>query len=1681
MTPQSMIGDRYQIVEEIGSGGIGKVFKATDLFKGSTVAMKMLSNEEADHAERLKKEFLLLRKLNHPNIVKVYDFGYDNAGKPYFTMEYIEGKDWKTSFQPQDWPQFWYLTFRICSTLDFLHSKRIIHGDIKPSNILITDSADGRPTPKFTDFGFAELEKVNESAWWKGTLSYLAPEIIRGERYTHQADLYSLGVLIYETLFGRRPFEEEQLSDLAQSHLEKDVVIPEEPSVPANLKKLVLRLLEKDPIDRYFSAREVLSDVEKLSGLEADESKTSLARSLISSGDFVGREKEFSILKEALHQTSTGKGGLVLLSGEPGIGKTRLLEEFSTWAKVEGSSVIGASLGERESAEAFKKYIPHVLDSISKPSVLMLEHLEFADQPTFKFLCDLIDQTQDKKILVCITVTNEFGASESDKRASAIEEEIRSTYRDRVTPIRLEKLTESEESRLLRSMFAWKEKEEQIAAAVHKKTRGHPLLIRQLAESLVDHKNIHRQDDKWVVDPDQIETVAAPPEWVEKIAFRIDRLNQDELGLLRIASVLGLEFQVDVLREVSGLDAENFGKYMEAILAQRILALSTSCPAEDNVCFIDGFSRDFIYDQIDSNQRKSLHQRVGDYLEQKYSNAIESHSDQLADHFYRADDDERAVRYALLTAQRMESLQKRNQAIKHYLRVLELCDKPGLSPAKSREEILESLADQYEADGSYEKSLSCYREALGLGKDQNPSDRNASQICRKMARIYRKTSGHQKAIELLNQALGLLDVENSPQEYASTLIDLARDHRIRGEYDKAIHYSERAISALKDRPLSEEMGNALNCMGSVYWSLGDYALAFDYLSRSLSVLQGLGKTQDEAKCYVALGLVLKNQGLPDQALEYSEKALAIMESFHNPYTLSVLQNNLALIYIDLNCWDKALDSLSRSVELKKQVSDSKGLALSYNNIGLTHLRKGLFDKSAEHLTAALQLFQGIRDRSGVALVYYNLADLHRCKEDWKEASHYLEKSRRIAEELGEEGRIADCLLLLGKIATEQSNFDSALRNLNRAAELFSKGKNAFGHAEAQLVLGDLAMRTGNPKLGEDHLNRIRTLKETLHNKWFQGRFGRVCARLLKAQGEKMACLEHLQENARIFKELGARHELGKTYLEIGKIKLDEGRLKEGRAFLQEALSIFTKSQIAGKRKEVEDLLDQTKEMRHVERERIQTFYKLAELLNSIWDTDELLSKALELVIELLNAERGAIILYSERDKTFELKISQGIEPETSQDAIVISRRVLRDVIESDSPLIVENATSDPEFAKSRSVIMHNILSILCVPLKTKDRLIGTVYLDHRSLPAVFSSDDIDFLKAFASLIATAIEKSELYVKANEEIFQLKGVLQKSYQYPHIIGKGPKMQEIFNVVEKVANSKTSVLICGENGSGKELIAHLIHTRSQRQKGPFIRVNCAALPETLLESELFGIEEKTATGVGFRKGKFELADGGTIFLDEIGDMSLSVQAKVLRVLQEKEFERVGGQSPIKVDIRIISATNMDLQRQIEEVKFRKDLYFRLNPIVITIPPLRERKDDLVALVRHFSKRFSEENKKPETKMTKKIMTALQDYGWPGNVRELEHLIESATLLSDNGKFPLELLPEEVQIATELVSLDRYGKLRDVLDWVEKKKIIQVLEKNKWNQVRAADELGLNETTLRRRIKKYKIKRIVRIPSS
>ena len=306
----------------------------------------------------------------------------------------------------------------------------------------------------------------------------------------------------------------------------------------------------------------------------------------------------------------------------------------------------------------------------------------------------------------------------------------------------------------------------------------------------------------------------------------------------------------------------------------------------------------------------------------------------------------------------------------------------------------------------------------------------------------------------------------------------------------------------------------------------------------------------------------------------------------------------------------------------------------------------------------------------------------------------------------------------------------------------------------------------------------------------------------------------------------------------------------------------------------------------------------------------------------------------------------------------------------------------------------------------------------------------------------------------------------------MIGKSDKMIKISNLIEQVAPSKTSVLILGENGVGKEVIANLIHDFSNRKSNPFIKVHCAALSENLLESELFGHEKGAFTGaIKEKKGRFELANKGTIFLDEIGEISPNIQVKLLRVIQEKSFERVGGEKTINVDVRIIAATNRNLKKEVEEGRFREDLYYRLNVVQITVPPLRERKEDILLMMSSFIKKISEENNKTIKEITKKAKTALYNYNWPGNVRELKNVLEAAVVLSKDGVIDINDLPPYLKNEDEQGNFLKI-KIPATMDEIEKEAIISTLALANGNKSKTAEMLNMNRKTLYAKLNELEI---------
>ena len=347
----------------------------------------------------------------------------------------------------------------------------------------------------------------------------------------------------------------------------------------------------------------------------------------------------------------------------------------------------------------------------------------------------------------------------------------------------------------------------------------------------------------------------------------------------------------------------------------------------------------------------------------------------------------------------------------------------------------------------------------------------------------------------------------------------------------------------------------------------------------------------------------------------------------------------------------------------------------------------------------------------------------------------------------------------------------------------------------------------------------------------------------------------------------------------------------------------------------------------------------------------------------------------------------------------------------------------------------------------------------------------DYLQ-LKEIVRKAIEHKALM----KEIHQLRQALQKNYNFDNIIGRSPKMQDVFRLIRMVASSQATVLIEGESGTGKELVAKAVHFSGQRRDKPFVDANCAAIPANLLESEFFGHEKGAFTGaISRRIGRFEQANGGTLFLDEVGEIELPLQVKLLRAIQERKFERVGGNSSVSVDIRLIAATNRDLKESVKEGRFREDLYFRLNVIKITLPPLRERREDIPLLVEHFLKKYAEQERKNVNSVSPEAMKQLLDYHWPGNVRELENTMERALVICQGNTITSDELPYEMTLSNPSVSSG--GMVMPAenacnLSEMEREMIVRALEKTRGNKSKAAGILGISRKVLYARLKEYEI---------
>ncbi len=497
-------------------------------------------------------------------------------------------------------------------------------------------------------------------------------------------------------------------------------------------------------------------------------------------------------------------------------------------------------------------------------------------------------------------------------------------------------------------------------------------------------------------------------------------------------------------------------------------------------------------------------------------------------------------------------------------------------------------------------------------------------------------------------------------------------------------------------------------------------------------------------------------------------------------------------------------------------------------------------------------------------------------------------------------------------------------------------------------------------------------------------------------------------------------------------------------------------------------------------EEISLLYEISTALNEHLDLKRSLYKVLDILSSSMSMVRGTITLLDPLRNEINIEVAHGI----SRSAIErvrykLGEGVTGQVIETGKAVAIPRIGDEPRFldrTASRRKKEDRDRSFFCVPIKKGSLVIGALSVDRPHDGSYSLDGGKRLLSVIATMIASHVIKLETirveHERLRDENRRLQTELKSKYSITNIIGSSNRMREVYQMVSQVCRSNATVLIRGESGTGKELVANSIHYNSTRATNPFIKVNCASLPANLIESELFGHEKGSFTGAIKQKiGKFEMAHRGTIFLDEIGSINLDVQANLLRILQEKEFDRVGGQRTIKVDVRVITATNKNLEQAVEDGTFRGDLYYRLNVFPIYMPPLRERKTDILLLADYFLEKYAKENHKEIRRFSTPAIDMLMQYHWPGNVRELENCIERAVLLCEEGVIHSYHLPPTLQTGKESGTLPALS-LEEAVANLEREMIIDALKNTRGNITNAANIL---QTTVRKfayKAQQYKI---------
>ncbi len=887
----------------------------------------------------------------------------------------------------------------------------------------------------------------------------------------------------------------------------------------------------------------------------------------------------------------------------------------------------------------------------------------------------------------------------------------------------------------------------------------------------------------------------------------------------------------------------------------------------------------------------------------------------------------------------------------------------------------------------------------------------------------------------------------------------------RGKYDAANEILGSLIDEARNLCLADELGSSLITQGILYWRQGEYLQAEKALLESLANVEKARNIQNQIAAMSNLSLLYYEFAEYRKAISYGEKAYKLAEDINQTSRLSSIYLNLVICHNRLAEYRKAEDWLHRYLSCQPVRHDINFFRRYYFYWGGLLLRRCRLRQANEKLNLALELQSAGRRDQVIGQILQCLALVALYKGDDTQFDVYASKAGDEFSYFKDKVSSIEISFLRNLQALHYSPDHPVAPLLRDLDQLVKHNSRRY----AGLCLFHILIYA-DEEIRRDILSKhdafIRFAARS-DAPFFQAT-STICDGIKILGNEKSGILPNLKTAYRTllnsedrFLAMCVCRQIGEVYVSISQFKLAGKFLNQA---LKLAMGLDNESLSRSIREQLQSLPDQSFNRSQM----LQSFRQISEILGSIDDYDEALNKLVGYAISETGAERGAILLSSDDQSRLAVKSFVNCDPECLEDIRQFSQSVCRLVSQEMTPLIIDNAKEDDRTKKYKSIIAYNILSVVCLPIKIEGKLTGVIYLDHHTIPALFDHDDITFIYSIANFISVLLSAIRRQKYQKETQLQLIDDLARLGNTPKFVTQNSMMQQMLSRLPEIARHSVNILLLGESGTGKEILAQMVHDMSLRSKGPLVKLNCAAIAGSLIESELFGVAKNVATGVDEREGKLSAADGGTLFLDEIGDMPLEVQSKILRVLEDQHFEKVGSNRTIVTDIRFIYATNKDLKALMKEGKFREDLYYRINTIIIQIPPLRDRRDDVPLLLEHFLAVFVPDAKKRPI-FSSSALEAMTMYAWPGNVRELKNLAEKYCLLYSGRVVDLIDLPPEFHERR-----DHGPEAKRSAENIEKARIRQLLISTDWNQSEVSRITGIPLSTLRRKIKKYRISR-------